>query len=89
MLTGKFLISSIITNNQHFIRDFTGDDYELLSSLDDTIHKKPNHSKIEAIESLVDEKTGMDPCCICLDDFQVGVVLKTLKCKHFFHGKVN
>jgi hypothetical protein len=75
-------------------RDFTENDYELLSTLDDVTEK--HGASVDQIKSLEEEKfgdlndTAAPPpayrCAICLDTFTIKDTVKCLPCSHLYHG---
>jgi hypothetical protein len=82
---------SDIRNLQLMTRDITPDDYELLLALDDNKNdaKKPLKKKKSTLKSeklkVVDESNSS--CSICLENFEVGATVKSLKCSHVFHSE--
>jgi hypothetical protein len=77
-------------------RDFTGEDYELLQSLDDDIDKSAIHgandSEINRLpvhtltENDIKSRTAENAtCAICLEPFVVNDISKTISCLHVFH----
>lgn len=72
-------------------RDFTENDYELLSTLDDVTEK--HGASDEQIKSLEEEKFGdiddhapTHRCAICLEAYTIKDTVKCLPCSHIYHS---
>ncbi len=73
-------------------RDFTGNDYELLSRLDAGANKGLSTTAINrfptsTIPKRSNSTAAYESCVICLDDMEAGQVVRRLPCMHAFHAK--
>eukprot|EP01062_Namystynia_karyoxenos_P061163 TRINITY_DN5325_c0_g1_i1.p1 TRINITY_DN5325_c0_g1~~TRINITY_DN5325_c0_g1_i1.p1 ORF type:complete len:1222 (+),score=273.13 TRINITY_DN5325_c0_g1_i1:76-3741(+) len=68
------------------VRDFTPNDYQLLSRLsEDDVPKCASEEQRARVVPLKAEG-GEDPCMICLDDIEEGQQLGRMPCGHAFHS---